>query len=259
MDNENNEMLRVIEDETPKMGFFKRLVSIFAAPAELARNIRIHPSIGPALLSALAVSLLTLPFMGKLTALTLEKTSEIMLTRYGQDFLNFTESTQAAQGSAVIAALGSAVSILIVYPIVCFLQAFALFLVGKIAKGQAKYAQYASVCAHALVITAVGGVISSAVMASVGTLLDVTSLAAVFMPNGDFSMFSYNLLAAVGIFGIWGYIVIALGVKEINGFTAARAAVVTGVTFLLAMLVTAATSSASIMFTDMAVKSMGFA
>lgn len=260
-DIENSEIFAIVEEEVLKMGFLQRLVSVFVAPVKLMQNLKSHPVIAAMLFFVMALSLLTLPFLSRITEITTNKLSEIMLVRYGQDFLFFIESAQAAANTAATSAIttiSAALGVIIIYPIMCLLKALVLFIITKIAHGEAKYRQYVSMYAHVLLITTIGTLLTTPIMVSLGTLLDVSSLAAVFMPNGDFSMMPFNLLSAITLFSIWGTIIAGIGVKEINGFSTTKSIVIIALMFVLSTLATALMAGSSLFIMDLSYKAMGF-
>jgi len=133
-----------------------------------------------------------------------------------------------------------------------------LLIITKIARGGARYIQYLSMYSHVVLITALGALITTPIMVYTGTMLDVSSLAAVFIPNGDFSMMSYNVLTAITLFEILKCIILVIGVREINGFSLTKSIVVVVIMFVLSVSVTAALSGSSVFIMDLSFKAMGY-
>ncbi|MCL1976344.1 MAG: YIP1 family protein [Firmicutes bacterium] len=261
MDMENNEIFTIVEDEVQKMSFIQRLVSLFTAPVKLMQNIKYYPKIAAALLLCMGLSLLTLPFVSKITEITTNMMSEIMLIRYGQDFISFMESTQAAANNPQLSAITTASTTLVLllsYPLMCVIKTLILFIITKIAKGMATFKQYASMYAHILLIAVLGSIITTSIMAAMGTLLDVSSLAAVFMPSGNFSMIPYNLLASISLFTVLEIILAGIGVKEINGFTNRKAIIVVSIIFILSVAFTTIMAGSSVYMMDLSYKALGY-
>ena len=262
MDLENNEIFTIVEEEVQKMGFFQRIASLFVSPVRLMQNIKYYPAIASMLFFVMALSLFTMPFMDAMTEITNNKMSEIMLTRYGQDFLNFMDSAQSTANTgatSIITTITTIIALIVVYPIMCFLKALVLFIITKIARrGEARYVQYASMYAHVLVITVIGSLITTAIMVATDTLLDASSLAAIFMPNGDISMMSYNLLSSITLFKIVETILMFIGVKEINSFSTTKAVAIVSVMFVLTAIFTAVIAGSSLLILDMSYKALGF-
>jgi hypothetical protein len=261
MDVENNEIFTVVEEEVQKMGFFQRLISLFTSPVRLMQNIKNYPVIAPMLFLVMALSLLTMPFINRITEITSDIMSEIMLMRYGQDFLTFMDSAQSAantQSASAITIITTVLAIIIAYPILCFAKALVLLIITKFARGGAKYAQYASLYAHVLIITVVGALISTPIMAAMGTLLDISSLAAVFMPAGNFSQMSYNLLSSITLFSVLEAVLLVFGVKVINDFSNKKAIIVVSIMFTLSVLFTTIIAGSSLFFMDMSYKALGY-
>ena len=258
--NDNEEIFTIVEDEVQKMTFIQRLASIFIAPVKLMQNIKHYPVIAAMLGFVMALSLLILPFMGKMTEISTNKLSEIMLTRYGQDFVNFMESAQASTAGSTtmstVTTISAALTMLATYPLMCFIKALVLLIIAKIAKGGGKYKQYASLYAHVLVVSVLGSLLITPIMVALGTLLDVSSLAVVLMPKGDFSMMSYNILSGITIFTIAEALLVLIGVREINGFSNKRATVVASVMFALSILFTAVMAGSSMLILDLSYRAV---
>ena len=259
MNIENTNIITAVEEEVKKMGFFKRIASLFVSPILLMRNIKSYPVIAPMLLLGMGLNLLLMPFWSRITEISTGKLSEIMMARHGQDYMDIFEGTQAAlsnPATTVIATVSAAISSMIAFLVACVFQALVLFIVTKIARGGAKYAHYVSLYAHVLIITAIGSLITTPVMATVGTLLDVSSLAAIFMPSGDFSMIPYNILSAITLFEILKCVLLVIGVREINEFPTSKAVGAVSIMFILSVAFTAATASSTVFFMEMAFNSV---
>ncbi|MCL2165378.1 MAG: hypothetical protein FWH55_13565 [Oscillospiraceae bacterium] len=259
MDIDNDNIFTVVEEEVKKMGFFKRIASIFVSPVLLMRNIKSYPVIAPMLLLGMGLNLLLMPFWSKLTEISTGKMMEVMVERYGQEYMELMEGTQAALANpttTIIATVSASVSSVISFLVACLFQALILLIITKIIRGSANYAQYVSLYAHVLIITAIGSLITTPVMATVGTLLDVSSLAAIFMPSGDFSMIPYNILSAITLFEILKSVLLVIGVREINKFSTSESVAAVSIMFILSVAFTAALSSSSLFFMDMAFRSI---
>jgi hypothetical protein len=248
-----------IEEETiPKMGYFTRLTSIFVSPVKLMQNIKYHTSILPMLITGMALSLINIPFQGKITEMANDKLAEIALTRYGQEFANFMQSAQSAASTQMVTSVATIITLLLTTLVTCILQALILLIITKIVKGGANFGQYVSMYSHVLIITMIGSVFASVVMTSMGTLLDISSLAAVFMPNGDFSIPMYNILSSITLFGILQSVLVFMGVREINEFSGVKACVITLIMFILGVAFTAVMASLSTLSLDITYRAMGF-
>jgi hypothetical protein len=196
-------MFTIVEEEVQKMSFFQRVVSIFTAPVKLMRNIRTYPVVGPMLFLFFFLCIFTHPFVAKIAEITQSQLGGIMFERYGQEVFGLLEVMQPtvdaelAPAIALASTISAAVAAMATYPITCIVLAFVLFLITKIARGGTRYIQYVSMYAHVSVISAIGSIFVMAMMATFGTLLNVSSLAAVFMPDGNMSMLSYNILNSI--------------------------------------------------------------
>jgi hypothetical protein len=259
-----NEAGEYFEGDAKKMPFTARLAGVFLSPVKLMRDIGRHPSIGPMLLVAMALSLISLPMMGRISEISLDEMNVIIIERYGYEYANTIAQAQdmaaSTTGDGAVQAIAGATTLigtLAAIPIACAVQAAVLLLLTKIAKGSANFRQYMSMFAHVSLIGAVGAQISNFAMYSMGTTLNVTSLAAVLMPGGNLSMPAYNILSAIGVFGIWQCALLGVGVREINGFSKAKAATLAIIVFALGVAFTTGAASVSILMMDVSVGALG--
>jgi hypothetical protein len=118
-----------------------------------------------------------------------------------------------------------------------FLVSLGLFILSKIMRGQAKFGQLFSMCMHIYVITAAGALITYVLMSLTGSLVDITSLAAIVSPNGRLDEASHNFFMTIAIFPVWTAIITFIGVKILNDFSSVKAGIATGIVFVATSLV----------------------
>jgi hypothetical protein len=223
------------EAKPAKMRFADRFLSLFVTPAALMDNIRLYPVALAPLAVSLALAILTVPLMQSYTAINNRWLSNISIERYGTDLFaiadaddedELDESLDVATQTAAIA------STLVGYPVGAFFSALGLYILTKIARGrELRLGQYFSMYAHLGVITAVGSAVTMSLCVRLDTPLDVTSLAAVFMPLGDITMPAFNILSAVTVFGVWITALSVVGIRHINGFSYFKSAVLGVIAF----------------------------
>ena len=255
MDRADDEMVVAVEDETAKMGFFTRIISIFASPVALMKNIRHYPVIGPVLLLVMALSLLTIPTLAKITEITQSELSAVSLERYGYDITALTQAgadEETAQSVQVYTTVVSVVTLIVTYPIMILLYAIGLTVLTKIARGKATFAQYFSMFTHTKLIIAVLAVFTAFMMVNLGSVLDVTSLAAAFMPRGNMTNLTFCFLMSVNLAGVWEAALTAVGVREFNGFSATKSVVIAVIVFAVSVAINGFLMGSSFIFLDIA-------
>ncbi len=244
----------MVEEEIPKqMGLFDRLISIFIAPGKLMENLHYHQPIWSIIIVVIVFALFLLPLTPRLVQITTAEMSAISIERYGMDMFNPVlpddVKDQVENVKNIGATVGSVIGTLSI-PLFVLVSALILFIVSKIAKGTATIKQYFSMYLHIRVISAIGSLITTSLMIMMNTSLDMTSLAAVLMPNGNMTNLLYCILISINVFGIWSNILVFIGVKKLNDFTNTRAAVVTIVMFLLTLAFTVGSLASTFMMLD---------
>jgi hypothetical protein len=206
-------------------------------------NIKAYPVIGIPFLLTLIIGIASIPISLQVTELSMQEMSRISIEMYGMDITGFAGSQEldiygdeepAVDPVVLVTAIVGAVST----PLIgAFFSALGLWILTKIFRGEARLAQYFSMYIHIWVLSAVGTVITSWLMVNTGRPLDLTSLAAVLMPQGDISMPVFNMLSTVSIFGIWTSVLVFFGVKYINSFSTVKAVIITLVGYAAASAV----------------------
>jgi hypothetical protein len=255
---ENGQISQEFPAAAQKMGFAKRLVGVFLWPIQLMRSISKYPSALPMLIVGVALSLANIPFLPQMTEITTREMSAVSIQRYGVDVYG---AAQAAASAADPGAVGvvaatasavSAVSLAFGYLVGALIPALALFLITKIMGGRAGFKQYFSMTCHIGIISSLSGILISYIAVGRGSSTNITSLAAVLMPDGNIGMLSFNILAAITLPGVWAAVLYVLGVKEMNdGFSYGKAAVAPAILFVLSVAVTAAATSFSTFSLDL--------
>ena len=253
----HEELTRMVEPEVIKMGVVQRAISIFAAPEALMRNVKAYPVIlVPFLLSVIIGFIAFIPSQA-VQDITTQEMSIISIERYGVDLFNFSaladEYGDIDTGNVldVLTMVTAGASIIIMPFLISFIAALVLFILSKIARGQSRFGQLFSMYMHVYVIMALGGLAVSFLISMTGRFLDVTSLAAVVMPNGRIDMFSFNLLSGISVFNIWATVITFIGLKIINEFSAIKAGVIAVIALLLSISITAAIMTSTWWLMDM--------
>lgn len=226
---DDNTLTHVVEAETVRMKFVDRLISLFVSPAALASNIKTFPAVLIPLIIVTLLALTTLPLMPRYTEIQMRVFSNVSLERYGVDYFSFSAADPddpAVQTATSFQSAVSAISIVVAYPISAFFSALGLLLMTKIARGKAKLIHYYSLVMHTNIIAALGALVVMVLCVTLDTTLDVTSLAAVFMPLGNGTDIAYNIFSSISVFSLWTTAIIVIGMKVINEWSTVKAVVV---------------------------------
>ncbi|MCL2356484.1 MAG: YIP1 family protein [Defluviitaleaceae bacterium] len=227
------------QTETIKMSFGTRFLSLIIAPGELMQNIKAHPIVlAPFIVSAILGLLLVWPAAWVNDAY-MQEMSNISIERYGFDFFDMSALADEYGDAPIQDALSAATIILqitgaFISPLFMSLVfAVGFFIVVKIMRSKATFGQMFSFSMHLYVLYALGALVINGLMMATGSLLDVTSLAAVFARTGTYDQLSFNLLSAIGIFPIWLAVLSFIGMKIINDFCNVKAGIIAGLYFLI--------------------------
>ena len=235
---QHEELTRVVEAPALKMGIFKRIIAVIISPGELMANIKEYPVILPPLILVIFLSLLSIPISIPYTLMIAEEMNNLMIERMLELGMDVSPLVAAAghYGDAALVAAPNvnflAIANAIIAPVI--ISAFAaigFWILTKIMRGRAKFTQYFSMYMHVMIVVTIGAAVQAAIATSTGRLVDMTSLAAFIMPDGNISMVSFNILSAFNIFGIWAAVLTYIGVKIFNDFKI-KAIVISAIAFL---------------------------
>jgi len=201
----------------------RRVLLTFVAPGELFQRLRERPVWGGALLvgaALVALSVLLVP-MGVWETMIQEQMAP-----------EGAELAPGFSGGGTVFRISALIGGVVFWFLWAFLLAGILTLVFAFLLGdEGRYSHYLSVVAHALLITAVGGVVvvplkilqnDPSLTLSLGTF-------AVFLEEG----YLFRVLKALDLFGLWGYGVMAVGVGKVDPRRSAGVAAVLLYSFAL--------------------------
>lgn len=214
----------------------RRVLDVFVAPGRLFASFREQaPWVGPLLIAAAVAVLLVVATPQELFVEQARET----IRRAGDAAAQMPD----AETIAAWARVGGIVSVALIIPITAFAVAGVMTLVfSVVGGGAAGYRQYLAVVTHAMLITALGGVVTFVVQLMLGDLGARLSLA-LLVPGPGGAGFGYRLLGALDVFVLWATVVAALGVSRINpriGWAAAAATLLGLYVGLAALLATVA-------------------
>jgi hypothetical protein len=227
------------------MTFIDRMVSLFVSPGKLMENIKAYPKAWLPLLVCILISLASLPLTIGFAEIQTQEFSIISIERYGVDYFalgaaaDFDDEDDAQATYQRTVGYAAVLTAFISYPLLAALSALMLFILCKIMRGQGTYQQYFSLFAHVYIITAVCAAVTMGACIAFDNSLDILSLAAVFMPQGNITDSTYNLLYVISLPRIWMFALIFIALRYINEWSAAKSAVGGGIAFVSSVLVNA--------------------
>ena len=202
------------------------------------KNVKAYPVILVPFLISVMIGLIAVVPNQTVSALVTTEMGNISIERLGVNIFDTgaaideygdSELTTAMNAFSMITLIATA----FIGPVlISFLYALFLFIFSKIARGQTTFGQMFAMYMHVYVIYAVGALISAFLMSMTYSLVDMTSLAAVLMPNGRLDSAAFNLLNSLNVFNIWATIVMFIGLKTMNDFSNVKAGVITVIVLL---------------------------
>ena len=259
----HHELERVVTPENKKMGPFERIINLFVAPTDLMKNIRLYPAIFMPFIAALVLALAAIPFTTQYSEMMLQELSIISLELHGVDLSGWTQMQEAnvygeqmASGMGAFAVVSQVITAFVMPFLYALIAAVIFIILVKIFRGSAKFGQLYSMCMHYYVLSALGSLVVVALAVTTGRFIDLTSLAAILMPNGNISMVSFNVLSSISIFNIWVHIIIFIGIKVLNDFSSVKAGIITGISFLLTIAVNVGILMSTFIMWDMLMGAM---
>jgi hypothetical protein len=248
------EITKIVEPETFPMKPVERIVSIFVSPGALTANIKTYPKAWVPMLVCILISVASLPFTLRVADIQLQQLSIASIDRYGVDYFSigaaFDDDGFMQTTINTVTVISTAVGLVVSYPAAAVFAALLLFILCKLMRGPAMFQHYFSLYAHVYVISAICGLVSMAGFVAFGNMLDILSLAAVFMPDGDNANMLFNVLSAINIPAIWTTVLIVIGLKNINEWPAEKALIAGTAAFLFSVAFTAASLGASFYMID---------
>jgi hypothetical protein len=233
------------QHEKPKrMTLSERVASLFIAPVKLMENIKLYPVALLPLFICVVIMLLYMPLSDQYNGMAAAETQKYALETY--ESMGFTaEQIQQMQqiqqsgpfgmggGSEAAAIIINVLGIVLGILTAAFFSTLWMFIITKIARGPAKFAQYFSMFSHLTIITSLLTVAVTAVSVMRGSLVNFLSLG-ILMPEARITDALSQLLSALSLSTLWFNALAVVGVKVINGWKPVKAIVVGVVAFVTA-------------------------
>lgn len=210
-------------ERTEKMGVFKRALNIFFEPCRVFESVAQKPKIVvPIILIILGFVLLAVPKV----SLTEDYTRQTYEKMYSsEDFMKTQKMTKEQANMSIEQAVGFTKIMLFIgpflTPLVILIQAAVFFGIFKMLKGAGTFKQTFGVITYSYFISLLGEVIRT-VNVVIGGKVDVTNSLALLMSD-DKTNFLYNFFNGLDLFGLWAFIVAALGLAMVHNVSRKKA------------------------------------
>jgi hypothetical protein len=191
----------------PLPGLPRRVLAVFVSPGQLFEQLRDKPVWGGAMLLLVVLNLV---MMFLLPAELFEEQVRRSLEGAGNEMSDSAIETAVTVGRFAGIAMAGVMGAVGTFAI----GAIMFFVFGTLLGDNGRYRHYLSVCAHALLISSVGGLVQVPLRRLQGDMEVTLSLGtfAPFLEEG----FLLNFLNAIGLFGLWVAMLMALGVTRIQ-------------------------------------------
>ncbi|MCL2224317.1 MAG: YIP1 family protein [Defluviitaleaceae bacterium] len=237
---QTEELTRMVEPETVKMGIGQRFIALITAPSELVKNVKAHPVIFAPFLLALVIGLIAVYPGVQATHIILQEQAHVFAERNPGEPNPFDLAALAneygeplfEQGAlTVMLALPLATAAVIMPFFLSIIATLGVFVLVKIMRGEATFAQTFSMYMHFYVIIALGSLVGYVLMVVTGSVVDMTTLAALVTPNARIDEPAYAFFSTFGVFPIWFCVLTFFGVKVLNNFSNTKAGIIAGIVF----------------------------
>ncbi|MCL1997990.1 MAG: YIP1 family protein [Turicibacter sp.] len=213
-----------IEDlPPPTMTQPTKLLSLFIAPIKLMEALKTNPTIFLPLMLIIAINLASILLLADFNQQVLDHTNTILMEHMLDQGLDITPLLPVMDEYG-IEPTGVDLNFLLIInsifaPLILgVIYAFLLWLMTKIARGDATFPMYFSLYIHTAVITTFGTFLSTLLMAQLSTFTDPASLAAFLMPTSNLSSPLFNFLSTITIFSLYSAILTFFALKTFNDF-----------------------------------------
>jgi hypothetical protein len=199
---------------TNDMNIFSRIWNVFVAPASTFEAVKVSPKwVVPLIISILIMG----GAMHVLTPTVIEESKDKTVEQLEKRGMSDEQIDQALVQAEKMQKYMIVPSTVIASVIFTFLlAAIWLFVANVLAGGQAKYGQILGVYVYAGFIGLLGFLIKLPLMLSQHTM-NIHFSPATFMSEASSDTFLYKLLAKFDLFGLWGIVVLGIGLAVVAG------------------------------------------
>lgn len=206
-------------EEKKKTNGLNNIKNLIIAPKRLYKDLKESPSI---LFPIMILFVLTI-INGFLTQKAIISSPEFIGQQLAEATGNSSLIDIYVQGASMVSTntitiiIGLVVaSITIIFTLI--LRTVFILLMSKLFGGEANFKQVLSVSSYNSIITYFFAILSTLIMVLLNTYINVFSLSAVLMPNGNSFDTTYILISMISIPSIYYFILNVIGLKEINNF-----------------------------------------
>jgi hypothetical protein len=225
-----------VSNETKADSVGSMLVNIFLSPMRVFGSIKAKPTwIIPFVIFLLATAATS--YVAAPLAMEMQKQEMMTSDKYTPE-----QRELAAQQMQTYKGLGVAIGVfggLIGAAIMVFLMAAVILFMGTVVLGgSARFMELVALVCFTGMISVLGMLVKTPLMAMKQTM-DVRTSLAVLLPGSDIKSVAYTLLNTfTDVFFVWGIILVIAGVAVIYNFTKGRAAIAVLIPVGVAMLIT---------------------
>lgn len=193
------------ESPSPLPSLPARIVAVFVSPGRLFEQLRDKPVWGTAMLLLVVLNVVMM-FLLPAELFEEQIRRSVADSGIGEDEIAMAVTIGRYAGIAMAGVMGAVGSFVI--------AGVLLFIFTTLLGDKGRFRQYLSVVVHALLISSVGALIQVPLKRSAGDMELVLSLGtfAPFLAEG----FLLSFLSAVGLFGIWCAMLMAIGITRIQ-------------------------------------------
>ena len=218
------------DQEVKQMSFLQKVIGVIVSPKKAMEAIAQKSDI----LYPILAMLLTTPILYLIRYPLFEQMVKTKLEN----------TPQAAQMTPSMISLSTKIG-LITAPIRVIIMwiviTFIFWGILRIFKGEGKFKQYLSVTGYAYTIVIISMIVTLIASYFTGSLILDTSLASItnlFAPDLKGS-FLYGIIRGINLFGIWQFIVYAIGLKVVSKLSSAKVYSVVSVVYIVMILLSA--------------------
>lgn len=210
-------------EQAKEMGVFKRIINIFMEPSKVFKSVAQKPKVLiPIVFIILGFILLAVPkvsLMEEYTRQTYEKL-------YGSEqFMKTQKITKEQANASIEQTVGFSKIMSFVGPlfmlIMILIQTLVFFGLFKLFKGVGTFMQTFAVLTYSYLINLLGEVVRT-INVIISTNVEVTNSLALLLPN-DKTNYLFNFLNGLDLFGLWAFLVAALGLSIVHKVSSRKA------------------------------------
>ena len=227
---------------TSPMKWQTRIANLFVSPSKCMESLKVSPKWKAAFIICVVLTMISMPTALSYAQITHARLAEVSEFYFGFDYTARVLGEDAPTSLLTDGAIGQTVSffvrvlLLLIGPL---LAAAVLYLMTKIAGGTGQFDQYYAMFMYLQIFVVIGAMTAATLGVYLEHWHDFTALSAFVMPDGDVTMFNFNIFASITVFGTWAGVLAGVGVKIMNTFNREKVLLITGLFYVLSVLFSA--------------------